>query len=486
VSDARIDPEPFLSGAGDPDGIPVNDVHAALSPTRVAEIVRPRSIGEVRAAVRRAAAEGRAVSVCGGRHAMGGQPFGADTLLLDMTGMDRVLELDAVRGEVEAEAGIMWPALVEDLLRRQAGDSAAWSIVQKQTGADRMTLSGALSANVHGRGLAFAPIVQDIAAFTLVDAAGEVRRCSREENPDLFAHAIGGYGLFGVIVSVRLRLARRRVVERVVEIVDADGLAGRFAERIAAGFAYGDFQFAIDPAGEDFLRRGVFSCYRPVEDGAAPPESGQRALSREDWQRLILLAHVDPRAATDRYEAHYLATDGQRYWSDLHQMADYVDGFHAAVDAATGGVPGSEMITEIYVPRPELEAFLGRAREAVRATGAKVVYGTVRLVEADRETSLPWAREPWACVIFNLHVEHTPDGIARAAAQFQALIEAGLAFGGSFYPTYHRWATPAQMVAAHPAFPAFLRAKLRHDPDERFQSEWWRHWRSAFAAGLAG
>src|SRR5688500_19327824 len=36
-----------------------------------------------------------------------------------------------------------------------------------------------------------------------------------------------------------------------------------------------------------------------------------------------------------------------------------------------------------------------------------IIYGTVRLIEQDRESFLPWARRPYACVIFNVHVEHT-------------------------------------------------------------------------------
>lgn len=34
---------------------------------------------------------------------------------------------------------------------------------------------------------------------------GTVVRCSREERPDLFAHVLGGYGLFGVILDADLR-----------------------------------------------------------------------------------------------------------------------------------------------------------------------------------------------------------------------------------------------------------------------------------------
>lgn len=35
--------------------------------------------------------------------------------------------------------------------------------------------------------------------------------------------------------------------------------------------------------------------------------------------------------------------------------------------------------------------------------------GTIRLIERDDETFLAWARQPYACVIFNLHVVHTAE-----------------------------------------------------------------------------
>ncbi|MFM9107331.1 MAG: FAD-binding protein [Chloroflexota bacterium] len=189
-----MDAAAFLHGPGAPDGIPVNDVHAALSPARVARGVAPASIEEVRAAVRWAAGADLPVCVAGGRHAMGGQPFAGDALLLDMRRLDRIIALDHERGEAEVEAGIMWPALLDGLDALQQGDPGRWSIIQKQTGADRLTIGGALAANIHGRGLRFAPIVQDVAAFTLVDASGALRRCSREENAGLFLAPSAGTG----------------------------------------------------------------------------------------------------------------------------------------------------------------------------------------------------------------------------------------------------------------------------------------------------
>src|SRR5919112_6350418 len=216
-------------------GTLVNDVHAQLNATQVHAVLRPASVADVRAAVLAAGAAGRAMAVAGGRHAMGGQQFGVGRDLLDMTGLDRVLDFDPERGEVEAEAGILWPALIAWLHAIQDGQSHPWGIIQKQTGADRLTLGGALSSNVHGRVLGRGPIVDDVVALTLVDASGTLRRCSRDENADLFRLAIGGYGLFGPIVSVRLPLAPRRKVRRVVTLQSIDEVVATLEARAGDG-----------------------------------------------------------------------------------------------------------------------------------------------------------------------------------------------------------------------------------------------------------
>lgn len=465
-------------------GIVVNDVHSRLNSTRVARVVRVERAEDLQRVILAARAEGRAVGIAGGRHAMGSQQFATDGLLIDTSRLDRVLSFDEERGEIEVEAGIQWPALLRFLRQRQheRPPDRQWGIIQKQTGADFLTIGGALSANIHGRGLAFKPFVDDIVAFTLVGPDGEARRCSREENPELFRLAIGGYGLFGVVSQVRLRLARRHRLERVVTVLDVDDLIPTFDARLAAGFTYGDFQFAIDPVGDDFLRRGVFSCYRPIAaDG--PISENHRALAGADWRRLLMLAHTDKRRAVDTYTAHYLATSGQRYWSDEHQMAEYVDGYHGVIDARLGGV-GSEMITELYVPRSRLADFFAGVRDDARAHDVDLIYGTVRLIERDDETVLAWAREPWACVVINLHVDHTPAGLAQVASDFRRLIDRAIAQGGSFYLTYHRFATLAQVERCHPRFLDFLRQKRAYDPEERFQSDWYRHYRRLFAPRL--
>ncbi len=459
-----------------------NDVHSRLNRTPVAHVHRPTALGDLQRIVRHAALGGRRLAVTGSSHAMGGQQFLSGGDLIDMRGLHRVVAFDRVGGLIEVEAGIEWPELIGYLHAAQRDATHLWSIRQKQTGADRLSIGGALAANVHGRGLTMRPIIDDVESFTLVDAHGDLIRCARDENAELFGLVIGGYGLLGVIATVTLRLAPRVTLERVVEVIDVETLPRRFAERIANGHLYGDFQFSTDEQSDGFLRRGVFATYRPVDRATSMPEQ-QRELSAEDWRRLLRLGHIDKGRAYETYVQHYLTTSGQLYWSDTHQLGTYLDDYHADLDRELGtDVPGSEMISEIYVPRDALVPFLHATAADFRDHRANVVYGTIRLIERDDETFLAWAREPWACVVFNLHVDHAPVGIAGAAAHFRRLIDLGRSFDGSYYLTYHRWACRGQLLSCYPQFPAFLRLKRRHDPGEVFQSDWYRHYRRLFDA----
>ena len=458
----------------------VNDIHSQLNATRVNRIIKPRTETDLRSTIIAARSERKAISVSGGRHSMGTQQFGTETILVDTTGMNRVLNLDAEHGIVEAEAGIEWPELLDHLMHVQRGREKQWGIMQKQTGADRLSLGGALASNVHGRGLKFKPIIDQVDSFTLMDHSGAIRRCSRHENNELFRLVIGGYGLFGIVISVRLRLWERRKVQRIVEIRDTKNIMQSFEQRIADGYLYGDFQFATDGTRDSFLRRGVFSCYRPV-DAATPLTANPTRFHPKDWARLTYYSHKYKRRAFEVYTRRYLATSGQIYWSDSQLSAAYVDNYHEDLDRKLGAkVKATEMITEIYVPRSALASFMEEAGAKLREQAANVIYGTVRLIEKDEESFLRWASDSFACVIFNLHVTHDKTGLEAAAIAFRSLIDLGISHGGSYYLTYHRFATKQQVEACYPQFKEFLELKLKHDPGEVFQSDWYRHYRKMF------
>jgi FAD/FMN-containing dehydrogenase len=458
----------------------VNDVHSQLNRTRVRELLTPRTRDELAEIVRSASRKGLPISVSGCRHSMGGQQFATDSICIDTRSLERVISFDQERGLIEAEAGIQWPKLIRTYLDAQGNSAKQWGIAQKQTGADTFTLGGSLSSNVHGRGLAMKPLISNVESFTLINADGKSIRCSRDENNELFRLAIGGYGLFGLIDTVTLRLVPRQKLRRVVEIISASNLPKRFEERIAQSFLYGDFQFSVDEKSPDFLQRGVFSCYEPIDE--QEPIVAKKELRDDDWLELLRLAYTDREKAFKRYSDYYLSTNGQTYWSDTNQLSAYLPNYAQKIRDQVGGEESSLIITEIYVPRRDLPDFLAQAAKLLRSNRTLVIYGTVRLIEKDNESFLAWAKEPYACVIFNLLTFHTPDGIEASARSFRGLIDLAIARGGSYYLTYHKFAKPEQVMTCYPQFKQFLNLKRKYDPAERFQSNWYRHYQKLFAS----
>lgn len=124
---------------------------------------------------------------------------------------------------------------------------------------------------------------------------------------------------------------------------------------------------------------------------------------------------------------------------------------------------------------------MGDVRQDLREARANPIYGTIRFIEKDDESFLAWAKDRYACIIFNLHTAHTPEALEKTAGDFRQLINRGIQYGGNYYLTYHRWATRKQVEACYPEFPEFLRLKRIYDPEERFQSDWYRHYRTLFA-----
>jgi FAD/FMN-containing dehydrogenase len=467
-------------GIGAEANCEVNDVHSQLNATRVARFVRPRSVEELRDAILAARRDGLFVSISGSRHSMGGQQFGTGMVLLDMRGLNRVMAFNPSARTIEVETGVEWPELLSELARKQVGSDSRLGIFQKQTGADRLSLGGALASNVHGRGLNLKPFISNVESFELMNAGGEVVRCDRAHHGELFRLAIGGYGLFGVVTSLRLRLRPQVKVRRVVKIADLKDIPAAFEERIRDGYLYGDYQFATDGGRDSFLRRGVFSCYQRVDESTPLTENPTR-FHPEDWAQLTQYSHTHKRRAFDFYTKRYLATSGQVYYHDWQLSAAYQPNYHLELDRTMHAkVKATEMITEIYVPRSALVNFMELARGVLREHKANVIYGTVRLIERDDESFLAWARENWACVIFNLHVKHDPAGLDAAARAFRALIDCGVNYGGSYYLTYHRWATRQQVETCYPQFREFLKQKLVYDPGEVFQSDWYVHQKALF------
>ncbi|HEX3037204.1 MAG TPA: FAD-binding oxidoreductase [Thermodesulfobacteriota bacterium] len=472
---ARQTTKPEALTVTKPGGVLVNDIHTELNPTLVDRIVYPNSLETIQEAIHTANHEGKVICITGTRHSMGSQQFASNGVLVDMTTLSRVLNFNPEEGTIEVESGIQWPKLIDHLITAQKGQPKQWGIAQKQN-INLLSIGGSLCSNIHGRGLQMKPFVQDIESFVLIDANGNEHRCSRQENTELFRLAVGGYGLFGIVYSLKLRLVQRQKIERVVEIINVEDLMSAYEERIADGFLYGDFLYNANTESDDFLRKGIFICYRPVDTEKPVPDYPEEP-SYDEWINQRYLAHADKQQFFEKVAHYYLSTSGKLYWSDTHQMNMYVKGYHDQLDRMLNSPESSDITTEVYVSREELTEFIGEVREYLRKNPVNNVFGDIGVLEQDDESFLSYARQRYTGVGFNVHTVHSPEGIEHTRQAYRRLIDMAIQHGGSYYLTHHKFATPEQVKTCYPQFAEFLRLKKQYDPEEQFQSDWYRYYK---------
>lgn len=163
-------------------------------PRRDCQVGRPRTAEEVRAHL----AAGPLIARGNGRAYGDSAMNPAKTL--DMRGLNRMLAFDPESGQLVAEAGVLLGDVIDTFLPR------GW-FPMVTPGTKFVTLGGAIAADVHGknhrRDGSFRTCVDWI---DLMGADGEVRRCSRTEDPDLFDWTLGGMGLTGVVLRAAIRL----------------------------------------------------------------------------------------------------------------------------------------------------------------------------------------------------------------------------------------------------------------------------------------
>jgi len=173
-------------------------------------VFRPSDASGVAEAIETARSAGLAIALRGAGCSYGDAAFRPESVVLDLSGLNRVLAWDPETGIVDVEPGVSLAAL----WRLTIGDGWWPPVV---TGTMEPTVGGMLAMNVHGannwpRGT----IGEHCIEFDLAVANGESRTVSQKNDADLFHDVIGSFGQFGIITRARLQM--KKVYSGQVEV----------------------------------------------------------------------------------------------------------------------------------------------------------------------------------------------------------------------------------------------------------------------------
>jgi FAD/FMN-containing dehydrogenase len=412
----------------------------------------------------RAAQQKLNVSIAGARHTMGGHTLSREGVVIDMLPFNG-MSLDEETNILHVGAGARWDEVIVYL------DPHDRSVGVMQSN-NSFSLGGSLSCNCHGWQFGKPPIASTVESFRIMLADGTIKRCSREENAELFSLALGGYGLFGVILDVDLRVVpneRYRLTQHIV--ASGEGLAA-FDEHVAGregvAMAYG--RLGIVPSR--FLEEAILNVFT-VDADAGGPLPPLRAAESAKLRRHMFRGSVGSDYGKKLRWSAEVKLQPQltaQHFSRNQLLNEGVETFQNRSASST------DILHEYFVPRDGLTSFLGEVRKIIPEHGGDLLNVTVRHVTEDKDSLLRYAdREMFALVmLFNQATTATAD--ARMEAMTRDLIDAALAAGGRYYLPYRLHATQEQFERAYPQSKRFFELKREYDPGELFQNEFYRRY----------
>jgi len=167
-----------------------------------AYVFKPTCEEEIAEAFQLAKKNGLTVTARGAGRSYNDASLNGGGIVLDMSGMKKIINWDPVSGQVRAEPGVTLQQL--------------WQMVEPEgwwppvvSGTMLTTLGGCLGANIHGKNnFKMGPIGEHVLEFTAMLPTGAEVTCSPKKNADLFYAMISGLGMLGIFTSITMQMKR--------------------------------------------------------------------------------------------------------------------------------------------------------------------------------------------------------------------------------------------------------------------------------------
>lgn len=458
----------------------VNDA-SCLNRTAVAGVVAVKSEADLAGALAWARAHKLPVSAAGVKHSMGGQAFRAGGVVLDMRGLNAI-RLDPERRTVTVGSGATWHDIQNAIHPRFS--------VKAMQSTDIFSVGGSISVNAHGMDHQAGALMNAIRSMRVMLADGRVVTASRTENPDLFRHVVGGYGLFGIVISAELDVVPNDVYRSERQLIATGDYPEVFAalERDpAVGLTYTH----LSTAPGSLLEEGLVYAYRRDPADQALARAPLTEVSSTKLRRLTVnLAKRNDLFRSVKWWAeknleHRIETctvsRAQAMGDGEACLVSRNDPMHDSVPYLRDALPKeTDILHEYFLPRERLMPFIAGLKRVLTEQRVNLVNASIRAVGAE-DNALSYAPAPAFSVVLYINQPTDAEGNARMARLTSDLIDLTVEEGGRFFLPYQLHYTPAQLAASYPEIGSFFAEKRRWDPDGLFSNSWYARYAPAFS-----
>lgn len=419
-------------------------------------------LSQLKSVLEYAKQKGLKISIAGAQHSMGGHSIYPNGIVLNMLPYNH-MELDTTSNILSIGSGALWEHALQYL------DSFNKSIAIMQAFSS-FSVGGSLSVNGHGWQKEQPPVSGSVESFTMMLEDGNVVNCSRTENQELFRLVLGGYGLFGIILDIRLRVVDNEALQFKNIRIHPDKYVQSFKELISnnpqVNLVYGRLRVS----NKLFLEEVTLNWFEIV-----------------DKKIPVLLKEKNTEAQRIVFRGTVNSEYGKRLRWDLENGMNTVvknlilsrnEVLNANVSIVDNKDSSStDLLQEYFIPERNFSRFIKDIRPVLLSSELDLLNITIRGVQQDSDSFMNYARENVVGFVFLFNQKKTEQQEKAMKKLTVQLVDFALKNEGTYYLPYRLHVEKEQMRRSYPQADAFFQLKQKYDPEELFSNMFYEYYK---------
>ncbi|KRE86489.1 FAD-binding protein [Paenibacillus sp. Soil766] len=441
--------------------------YSKLRPVKIERVTPTKEIKQLQGIISEAREKGLKISIAGQRHSQGGHTYYRDGIVLDMTPFNKILVFDEKAKTITVQSGATWA----DVQKYINPYGLAVKTMQSQ---NIFTIGGSISVNAHGRDIRNGSLIRSVESFRLLGADGQIRNVSRFENAELFPLALGGYGLFGVIMDVTLSLTDDEVYEMTSETMPTTAYSDYFLNQVKQNHDIHMHLARISVAPDTFLTEMYATNYRARWDLPLTDHNKLKLKDRNVWPLKLLFGlnrsfDWGKNAFWDLQQ--YFLIGKSTVLSRNNAMRSESDFMDYSSDTK------NDLLQEFFIPVEHFSEFINGIKPILQVEQLNLLNITVRYVNQDEEAMLSYAKSDMFALVCLFNTPLSKAAQAHMTHGIRRIIDQLMLLNGSYYLPYAPFPSVEQFQTIYPKAEAFFQAKDKWDPQHLFMNQFYDDYR---------
>ncbi len=404
------------------------------------------------------------ISIAGAKHSMGGHTMYPNGIVLNMRPY-KEMQIDTIHNILTIGSGALWEDAINYL------DKFHKSIAIMQAFSS-FSIGGSISVNGHGWQKDSPPISSSIISFTVMNCNAEIINCSRTENKELFSLVIGGYGLFGIILDVKLKVVENESLQFKYIHLSPESYVEQYKQFVTKNpkvkLVFGRLRISE----KHFLEEATLNYFEKNNEKLLPlSEYGtSNASSKNLVFRSTVNSEYGKRLRWD-LETGMNKISKNETFSRNNLLNDNVKLIENKDTSST------DILQEYFIPEQHFTEYINELKIVLPNQQIDLLNITIRGVYKDGDSYLNYASEDVFGFVFLFNQKKNEIDETEMKKLTQQLVKVAIKYRGTYYLPYRLHIDKATFRNVYPQGEAFFKLKLKYDPNEIFKNKFYEHYK---------